>query len=107
MRALSRKRYARAQKGDLSRNLLYSFGGNGIYVARRSLLSTKSHMIAENASPAAEIDMSPQTPKYLKNFENMMEIVLGTNIGFVTIALHTQYKKNRNGNEHRCKVLRM
>ena len=30
-----------------------------------------------------------------------MEIILGANIGFVTIALHAQYNKNRNGNGHR------
>ena len=30
-----------------------------------------------------------------------MDIILGANIGFVTIALHAQYNKNRNGNGHR------
>ena len=30
-----------------------------------------------------------------------MEIILGANIRFVTISLHAQYNKNRNGNGHR------
>ena len=70
-------------------------------------LSTKSNMITEIGNPAAEIDIALQNAKYFRNLENMIEIILCTNIGFVTIALRTEYKQNRSGNEHRCKGLSM
>ena len=61
------------RKHEFCRRISGFLSGNGIYVARRYFLSTKSHMIAENASQTAEIDIGPQNATYFKNLQYTIE----------------------------------
>ena len=85
--ALSRKRYASAQMRPLPR--------------KRHLGAQKTIPVDEIAPACSECDPCRINCIYALRMINTAEIVLGTNIGFVTIDLHAKYRRNRIGNEHR------
>ena len=86
-RALSRKRYASAQMRPLPR--------------KRHLGAQKTIPVDEIAPACSECEPCRINCICALRMINTAEIVLGTNIGFVTTDLHAKYRRNRIGNEHR------
>ena len=113
MQPLSRKRDANAQMRPLSRKRCKVVRMRPLLRSRHTStqmrpLSRKWHRGVQKTVPVTKIAFQCSECEHCRinciwavRMRNTAEIVLRTNIGFVTTALYAKYCRNRIGNEHR------